>query len=394
MGNGSYPALAPSIQYPKRLAIVWANFGPYHMARIRALTPCFEIMAIELAGYQRLYRWEKSETDAPVHTLRNGALEDQSQLGVSLDLWRKLSALRPAVVLVPGWATLPALSAALWGRAHGVATILMSDSNFDDHRRNALGEAVKRVFVMTLFDGGIVAGKRAASYVQRLGMPPSKIARGYDVVDNEFFSSHVARRRYEVDDLENGPSTPYFLFVGRLAPEKNVSTLIDAFGLYLDSGGKWSLVIAGDGPLNGTLRDQADAHIRSGAVVFTGHRNIHELSSLYASAGCFVLPSMTEPWGLVVNEAMASALPVIVSSRCGCADDLVEDGSNGFVIDSSNASNIAAAMARMSRLDLETRARMGQRSQAIIAEYSPERWAREVQRIVNSVGKDNADNGS
>jgi glycosyltransferase involved in cell wall biosynthesis len=184
------------------------------------------------------------------------------------------------------------------------------------------------------------------------------------------------------------------LFVGRLAPEKNVSTLLDAFGQYLDSGGTWRLVIAGEGPLNGALCDQADAHIRDGAVVFTGHKNIHELPSLYAFAGCFVLPSLSETWGLVVNEAMASGLPVIVSSRCGCTDDLVEDGSNGFIIDSSSASSIAAGLARMSKLSLEERVRMGERSQTIIADYSPERWSREVQWIVGAVGKDNPVNES
>jgi len=357
------------------------------MARIRALTPHFDVRAIELANYQRLYGWKKPEADVPVHTLRNGALEDQNQLGVALDLWWKLSALRPATVLVPGYAKLPALCAALWGRARGIPTILMSESKFDDHRRNALAEAVKRVLVLALFDGGIVGGKRAASYLQRLGMSSNEIARGYNVVDNEYFSSNVARCRCETGDSGNGISSPYFLFVGRLAPEKNVSKLLDAFELYRDSGGKWQLVIAGDGPLNEALRTQADAHIRSRAVIFVGHKNVYELCSLYASAGCFVLPSVREPWGLVVNEAMASALPVIVSSRCGCADDLVEDGSNGFVIDSSTPSSIAAALVRMSKLDLETRVRMGERSQAIIADFSPEHWAREVQRIVSAVGK-------
>jgi glycosyltransferase involved in cell wall biosynthesis len=360
------------------------------MARIRALTPFFEVSAIELASYQRLYGWKKTETDLPVHTLRNGALEDQGDLSIALEVWRKLSALRPAVVLVPGWATLPALFAALWGRAHGVATIVMSESNFDDHGRSLLGEAVKRFVVNSLFDGGIVGGKRAAFYLERLGMQQDRIVPGYDVVDNDYFSSCAQRCRHEYDGIQNLNSPPYFLFVGRLAPEKNVSTLLDAFGLYRDCGGNWRLVIAGDGPLNDTLREKADTHVRTGAVVFTGHLNIQELPSLYEAAGCFVLPSMREPWGLVVNEAMASALPVIVSSRCGCADDLVIEGWNGFVIDSSTASSVAAALTRISKLDLETRVRMGKRSQSIIANYSPERWAQEVQRVVDVVGKDHA----
>jgi 1,2-diacylglycerol 3-alpha-glucosyltransferase len=377
----------------RRLAIIWTNFGPYHLARILALENDFDVQPIELASYQRLYRWDKEGSELPVHTLRNGAWEDQSQLGVALDLWRKLSALRPSVVLVPGYATLSALCAALWGRTHKAATILMSESNFDDRRRHFAAEAIKRALVTFLFDGGIVGGNRAASYLQLLGMPADRIARAYDVVDNAYFSSHAMECRREAGDSGCGASSPYFLFVGRLVPEKNVSKLLDAFGRYLDSGGTWRLVIVGDGPLNVALHEQAAAHIRNGAVVFAGHKNTSELPALYAFAGCFVLPSLSEPWGLVVNEAMASGLPVIVSSRCGCADDLVEDGSNGFLVDSS-ALSIAEALARMSALNLEERLRMGERSQAIIANYSPERWLREVSRIVDDTEKDHSVNES
>jgi 1,2-diacylglycerol 3-alpha-glucosyltransferase len=378
----------------RRLAIIWTNFGPYHLARILALKNDFDVQPIELANYQRLYRWDKENSEVPIHTLRDGAWEDQSQLGVALDIWRKLNTLRPSAILVPGYATLPALCAALWGRMHGIATIVMCESNFDDHRRRFAVEAVKRFLVTLLFDGGIVGGKRAASYLQLLGIPADRIARCYDVVDNEYFSSRAEECRRESDNFRNGASSPYFLYVGRLAPEKNVKTLLDAFAQYLDSGGTWRLVIAGDGPLNVALREQAEAQICSGAVVFAGQKNIHELPALYAFAGCFVLPSLSEPWGLVVNEAMASGLPVIVSSRCGCVDDLVEDGSNGFIIDSSSASSIAAGLARMSKLALEERLKMGERSQTIISDYSPERWAREVQWIVGTIGKDDRINES
>ena len=391
MENDSYHSSDSSIPL-KRLAIIWTNFGPYHMARIRALTNYFDVQAIELADYQRLYRWEKEDDEVPVITLKKGASEDQGQLGVALELWRQLSKLRPTVVLVPGYATLPAICAALWGRAHGASTFLMSESNFDDHPRHSFSEVVKRVLVTLLFNGGIVGGKRAASYLQRLGMPAKRIGWAYDVVDNEYFSSRAAQCRRELDHSGNGSQPLYFLFVGRLAPEKNVSTLLDAFGKYRDSGGAWHLVIAGDGPLNKALRAQADALIRSGKVVFTGHKSVNGLPSLYAFAGCFVLPSLREPWGLVVNEAMASGLPVIVSSRCGCSDDLVENEANGFIIDPSNVFDLTAALERMARLSEKERAKMAKKSQTIIAGYSTERWASEVARIVNTLHNEGSTN--
>jgi glycosyltransferase involved in cell wall biosynthesis len=378
----------------EQLAVIWTNFGPYHMARIQAMKPFFDVKAIELASDQRLYRWWRGEPDDVVHTLTSGDWEDQNRLLVALKLWRRLNLLRPRVILVPGYASLPALCAAVWGRTHAAKTILMSESNVDDRPRQFLAEGLKRILVTLLFSGGIVGGKRAASYLQRLGMPAHRIARAYDVVDNDYFSSRAAQFRREANDSGKGIPSPYFLFVGRLAPEKNVSTLLQAFGEYRESGGTWSLVIVGDGPLRSALHEQVRALLRSGAVVFTGLKNVHELPQLYAFAGCFVLPSLSEPWGLVVNEAMASGLPVIVSSRCGCVDDLVDDGSNGFIVDSESVSSIAAALARMSKLSLEERAKMAERSQAIIEDYSPERWASEVQRLVWAMQKDNPVNES
>lgn len=378
----------PPLHNPKRLAVIWTNFGPYHLARLRALAPCFDLHAIELATFQRLYRWEKQDNDLQLHTLRNGDWEDQSQLGVALDLWRKLNKLHPSIIFVPGYASLPALCASLWGRLHRAGTVLMSESNIDDHPRHRFSEAVKRTIVMLLFDAAIVGGNRAAKYVKRLGMPKNRIGRKYDVVDNEYFASRASQCRLEGQHSGKDRSLPYFLFVGRLAPEKNISRLLDAFSQYVDSGGGWRLVVAGDGALNESLRNQARTQIDSGSVVFAGHKTLGELPMLYAHADCFVLPSIREPWGLVVNEAMASGLPIIVSSRCGCADDLLEEGSNGFVIDPTSASSIASALLRMASLTDADRARMGRRSQAIVADYSPERWSHEVRQIVGVVTKD------
>jgi glycosyltransferase involved in cell wall biosynthesis len=367
----------------ERLAIIWNNFGPYHMARIQALKAHFDVIAIELASDQRLYRWWRGDVDESVQTLTSGAWEDQDKLRVAIELWRKLSQLRPRIILVPGWASLPALCAAIWGRTHRAKTLLMSESNFDDRARRFFAEALKRLWVSLMFDAGVVGGKRAASYLQLLGVPAARIGVGYDVVDNGYFFSSAMQCRQEAAESGNKRGTPYFLFVGRLAPEKNIATLLDAFDMYRDSGGAWALVIVGAGPLDWDLRGKAQRHIEIGTVVFAGHKMIHELPQYYADAGCFVLPSISEPWGLVVNEAMASGLPVIVSNACGCSDDLVEHEVNGFIVDPKNSTGLAAALTRMSSASEEERGEMRTNSLKIISNYSPERWVSEVRRITS-----------
>ncbi len=364
----------------ERLAVIWTNFGPYHLARIQAVKRLFDVRAIELASDERLYRWWRREPDASAYTLTQGAWEDQRGLFVARKLWQMLDELRPTVILVPGYADLPALCAAAWGRSHGAKTILMSDSNYEDRPRGVLSELLKRTLVTLLYSGGMVGGKRSASYLRRLGIPGEKIARAYDVVDNHYFAAEAERRRVEAGQSER---PPYFLFVGRLAPEKNISTLLCAHARYLESCGSWPLVIVGGGPLSEQLHEQAKEQIQSGMVVFAGHKDIHELPEFYAFAGCFVLPSTREPWGLVVNEAMASGLPVIVSSRCGCADDLVEDGSNGFLFNPESASDLFRLLGYVSRLAEEERMRMAHKSLEIIRGFSPERWASEIQRLTS-----------
>jgi glycosyltransferase involved in cell wall biosynthesis len=101
----------------------------------------------------------------------------------------------------------------------------------------------------------------------------------------------------------------------------------------------------------------------------------------YAFAGCFLLPSWREPWGLVANEAMSAGLPLIVSNRCGCSDDLMEEGANGYVFDPDQNEQLADLMSTMSGLDTSQRLGMGEKSKEIIARYSLAMWAAEVVRI-------------
>ena len=138
----------------------------------------------------------------------------------------------------------------------------------------------------------------------------------YDVVDNDGLAQASAELRRTPGAEHNLPAR-YFLYVGRLAPEKNLGTLLEAYFAYRAAGGSWSLVLVGDGPERAQLLEQAAAFPYVCDVHFCGHRGSVELPPYYAFAGCFVLPSTREPWGLVVNEAMA------------CGDRLPELGLRG-----------------------------------------------------------------
>ncbi len=118
-----------------------------------------------------------------------------------------------------------------------------------------------------------------------------------------------------------------FLFVGRLIKEKNLHLLISVFNKYPDL----NLTIIGDGPLRASLEAVAKENIR-----FLGSVNNKELPQYYQAADVFVLPSQSETWGLVVEEALNNGTPVIVSSAVGCADSIVTPYSSGIVFESGN----------------------------------------------------------
>jgi glycosyltransferase involved in cell wall biosynthesis len=240
-------------------------------------------------------------------------------------------------------------------------------------------EKIKSWTARTFFHKAFVSGKRSAVYLQSLSGKTLPFEEGYDVVDNAFFASRVAEIRSN-DTGEKKPGS--FLFVGRLAEVKNLPLLLDAYRSYKQNGGHRNLEIVGHGPLENSLKASVCQARLEKSIRFVGFQSYDLIPTWYARAACLILPSMSEPWGLVVNEAMASGLPVIVSDRCGCADDLVEDGLNGYIFSAEDADSLTKRMFNFDALNEEDREAMGRRSQEIIARFSPESWAEAVLRLV------------
>src|SRR5215472_10349345 len=163
----------------------------------------------------------------------------------------------------------------------------------------------------------------------------------------------------------------------RFEAKKNLPGLLRGYARYREMarGRPWSLVVVGDGELKEKLFALRDRLGLEEHVLFPGVKNYQELPSYYGLATAFIHASTTEQWGLVVNEAMAAGLPVLVSERCGCAPDLVVPGSNGLVFDPHDVSSIANAMVEIANGSYDLRA-MGRSSQKIVAQWSLARFAK------------------
>ncbi len=317
------------------ISVCFTNFGPYHLARLRALADRLaargdRLIAYEVAGTERTYPWARSRRDEPFEWVT--LFPDRVLETIEADScrWAMLEALeldRPDAVGIVGYARPESIAAARWAARRRRPAVLMSESQEIDKARVWWKELIKKRRIR-LFDAAVVGGPAHRDYLVQLGMPTDHIALGYNAVDNAYFARAARRWRDDPTGRTGLPDAPYFLTVCRFVPEKNLVRLVQAFARYRRSAGgdrPWDLVLCGDGP----GRDEVDSAVAASGLADRIHRpgflQVDELPRWYAHAGAFVLPSLLEPWGLVANEAAASGLPLVLSSRAGCAHTLVPD---------------------------------------------------------------------
>jgi len=362
-----------------KAAIIFHHIGPYHVTRIKSLAAKIkDLLVIELASRANERDWTRPNTeDFELVTLIDDVYENIPPGKFVALIEETLSKVQPKCVVTCGYYDPAMRTAARWAKKQKIGTVLLSESQQVDQKRNILREFIKKVWIKKYYDAAFVGGASAASYLQNMGFPRERIWRGYNVVDNAFFESRADTLRTDMTGIRNKLALPssFFLYVGRFSEEKNLMKLLKAYRLYLsDTGGKaWGLVMAGSGPQEYKLRAMATS-LGLKDICWPGFVQIDDLPNYYALASGFILPSVREPWGLVVNEAMASGLPVLVSVNCGCALDLVSPGINGRLFNPYSKPDIAAAMKWLSGTEADIHA-MGNASKSIVACYSPQHWA-------------------
>jgi glycosyltransferase involved in cell wall biosynthesis len=369
-----------------RVAIVFDNFGPYHMARLVGAARTMQVLGVEVAATGAEYDWDAPDTPQGLERVRllDNASERSNGSLLSAAYVDRVGPWRADAIALPGWSSPAALAGARWAAARGIPTVVMSETNAGDFPRHIITELIKRRLMM-LFQAGLAGGTLARAYLADLGLPYDRTFVGYDVVDNDFFTRGAQAAR-ETNTLSSGFIDPawrgrYFLASARFVPKKNLPRLIEAFARYRQAAGSaaWPLVLLGEGPMRSELeRRRAELGLQA-SLVMPGFKQYGELPLYYGNAGAFVHVSTTEQWGLVVNEAMASRLPVLVSDRSGCSPDLVESGRNGDTFDPHDVDALARLMLEVAS-DGCNRAAMGHASWQIIGRWSPETFAEGLRR--------------
>ena len=382
-------ALSLSRHHAVRVVLVHVTFGPYHVARARALLGVedLDVTFIEVAQSLGTHPW-RNERGVPLLRLAEGEFQDYSTLTLSRLMRRALDRLAPDVVVSCGYGLGVMRAAATWARRKARASVLLHETTYGDRPRHWWKERLKRRLVRHLYDAALCGGDRHRSYINELGIPLERIWTPYDVVDNEYYRTGAEYIRTQSDTWRSYlrlPATPYFLYVGRFAPEKNLMRLLDAFALYSNEvETPWPLILVGDGPCRRSLGRHIEQLRLESLVAIHPFAQSDRLLAYYGLAGCFVLPSVSEPWGLVANEAAASGLPLVVSEKCGCVPELIREGDNGYLIEPTDKDQMAASLTRIAATGAADRGKMANRSQTLVSELSLDAYAENLRACIHT----------
>lgn len=320
---------------------------------------------------------ENFQYDYPYQVLFNRSLDTVNFKERLPALLKAFDDFKPTVLNVTGYFDYAQVLLMIYARMKGVKVVLSSESSTMDHNRSALKEKIKS-WIVNRADAFFCFGKSSASYLLSLGVKESQIAvRHAAVIDEDIIRNKYTEAKSRISSDFSWERK--FIYVGRLAEEKNLEMLIEAYKSVSKKapGAPWDLLFVGDGPMRQRLELLSGSYLSNNRIKFAGGFPWYEVPSWLSNSDVLVLPSKSEPWGLVVNEAMVCGMPVIVSEKCGCAEDLVVNQKNGFTFDPESQLALEAALLSFIE-NPEKIPVMGQQSLKLIQPFSSKNVAKEM----------------
>jgi glycosyltransferase involved in cell wall biosynthesis len=338
------------------------------------------------AGFGQAFQWDVPLLDGYQHAfLPNTAQRPDVSRFNGVRLTRPESVLREGrfdVLLLLGWQTLAHIQMlnAAWNA--GIPTIVRGESTLQREPAVGMQGLMRRILWLPMrqrlyraaFErvaAFLVIGSRNRDYYRSFGVQDEKLYWAPYGVDNDWFSlpdaERVAARARIRHRLGVGAATILFASSAKLIPRKRPLDLVDAIAVLRRTGVDARAMFLGDGEERAAIQERAARVGIANATTIVGFVNQRELPEWYAAADCLVLPSDSrETWGLVVNEAMAAGLPVVVSDAAGCSVDLVRDGENGFTYPCGDVEALAERLHRIASMGDRGRGEFGERSREIV----------------------------
>jgi glycosyltransferase involved in cell wall biosynthesis len=366
-------AIYHSILWSKYKGVVFSEL--YVLAKARGIDAAFTQIAETEDDRIGLGAVDLSFHRYPFRLLFRGTYERIPLLRRIVSVVRDVKNNPADFTILPGyhrieyWAMLFACAAL--GRKRAV----FCDSTKFDRKRTLWREIAKRVF-FGMCDGYFCYGVRSKEYLLSYEVEESRIIIRYQAAAlpptynaSKVLAYYGAR--------PSSDSEHRFLYVGRLATEKGLWDLLNAFAEVRRRRPDVRLDLVGAGPLKAELLRRVEEMKLGKAVNFLGAKSLAEIAALYCASTALILPSHSEPWGLVVNEALSYGCPVVVSDVCGCVPDLVLDGVTGYSFRTGDMSALANAMDAVIGLSAD-RVGAAKRCLNLIAGFTPQHAATQI----------------
>jgi len=358
--------------------------SPYKTLLFNALYKIYgnlEVLYISETEQRREWEIKKDDLRFPYKIMFDFPVDEVTPFSLFKETWKCLNALKPDLLIIDGYSYASSWAGLFWAKRNKIKMILWSSSNEDDHKRAFYKESIKSFFIKNCYAYNVY-GTKSRDYLLKLGARKDSIFIIGNTTDNLFYYNETLKWREKRSVLcrEYKLSPNNFLYIGRFSAEKNIIFLLDAYKKATEGGNNWGLILVGNGPQKSDVEHYIKKfNLRN--VFLPGFKQKHEIPKFLAVSDVLVLPSVSEPWGLVVNEAMAAGLPVLVSRKCGCYPDLVKDGENGFSFDPFDINQLVSLMKGIidGKINLK---RMGENSLGIIRDYTPDKAA---EIIVNTI---------
>jgi glycosyltransferase involved in cell wall biosynthesis len=253
---------------------------------------------------------------------------------------------------------------------------VVCDATKYDRPKVGWKEIGKRLFFARC-NGLFCYGSRSKEYLMSYGVPEAKInIRCQAAALPHDYNTAEVLSYYSVQNAESF-RPPRFVYIGRLSPEKGLHDLLNAFNLVRAKLPETKLDLIGAGPLKDELARRIDELGLQESVTLRGSLDLREIARYLLRSVALVLPSHSEPWGLVVNEALSYGCPVVVSDHCGCVPELVSDGMTGYAFKTGSIEALSAAMLAVVKLS-ENRVIAATQCIKVISPFTAERAASQM----------------
>jgi glycosyltransferase involved in cell wall biosynthesis len=300
-------------------------------------------------GFRKEIKWDIPLLEGYEYEfLENKATDKGSHHFKGIDNPQIINALEnysPDAILVYGWSFKSHLKLLRYFH-NKVPVFFRGDSTLLNDTPGGLKSLIRKIFLKWVYkhiDYAFYVGKNNCEYYKNAGLKPEQLVYAPHAIDNERFNGTAASHEQALvfrQQLGLNADDLVFLFAGKLEKVKDPFLLLNAFidsGIHKDA----HLVFVGNGHLEDDLREMAKA---VNNIHFMGFQNQSLMPSIYHMADVYVLPSISETWGLALNESMAAGCAIIASDKCGAAVDLIDNGKNGFIFKSGDKNDLTAKM--------------------------------------------------